>query len=123
MAGVLILVFLVGSNLLGPVSFSEAGRSADEIYKSGRHCQDRLHDSSKLQKYRENWEKCIRIFEGLLSSRPDPGLTEKSLLNVGELSEGLYRRSRNSRDLEKVERSFLAYFPTDWKFGRDLRPH
>ncbi|HEY4485424.1 MAG TPA: N-acetylmuramoyl-L-alanine amidase [Nitrospiria bacterium] len=102
----MILAFLVGSNLLGPVSFSEAGRSADEIYKSGRHCQDRLHDSSKLQKYRENWEKCIRIFEGLLSGRPDPGLTEKSLLNVGELSEGLYRRSRNSRDLEKARSAY-----------------
>jgi N-acetylmuramoyl-L-alanine amidase len=96
-----ILVLVVGWTLLSLDSVSDAGRSPEELFNSGKNCQSRLLNSPKLQKLRQNWETCIRDFNALLTQYPKNRQVEKSLSALGELYDGLYRTSKNPRDLEK----------------------
>ena len=109
-----ILILIIGGILLSPDSPSEAGRGPEELFNSGKNCQNRLLTSPKLQKLRSNWESCIRDFNALLTRYPKNRFAEKSLLTLGELYAGLYRNSKNPRDDEKSQeyyRKLISNYP------------
>jgi N-acetylmuramoyl-L-alanine amidase len=101
-----IPILLIGWILMSPDPSSIAGRSPETLYKTGQICRDRLLSSPKLKKYRHNWEKCIRNFNGLLDRFPNDSLVEKTLFSLGQLYSGLYRYSKNPGDLEKSVESY-----------------
>lgn len=97
-----ILILIVGWIVLSPDAGSEARRSSpEEQFNAGKNCQSRLRASTKLQKFRNNWEACIRNFNAVVTRYPNHPLVEKSLQSLGELYAGLYRYSRNPSDDEK----------------------
>jgi len=100
--------------LLSAPPSKAAGRGPEKLFNAGVNCQNRLLDSPKRQKFRHNWETCIKKFNILLIQYPKSPLVEKSLFTLGELYSGLYRNSQNPKDEDKSRqyyRELIADYP------------
>ncbi|MEK7307083.1 MAG: N-acetylmuramoyl-L-alanine amidase, partial [Nitrospirota bacterium] len=83
-------------------------RSAQSRFNAAAACENSLRESKKKQKYRKNWEECIRKFISLKSSvvTNENGLKEKSLFRAAGLYLGLYRYSGKRSDLLNAKELF-----------------
>ena len=96
-----ILLGLEGTSL--PAS---ARQNAQGLYESGKNCQSQLLASPKKQKYRVNWERCIKPFDQLRMRYPKNSYLDDSLFHLGKLYGGLYRYSGNPKDLALSKASY-----------------
>lgn len=83
-------------------------RSAQSGFNAAVSCENSLRESKKKQKYRKNWEECIRKFISLKNSAitNESGLKEKSLFRAAGLYLGLYRYSGKRSDLLDAKKLF-----------------
>ncbi|MBI3609912.1 MAG: N-acetylmuramoyl-L-alanine amidase [Nitrospirae bacterium] len=107
------LFILTGWTLSATVPPSEAGRGPEDLYQTGKTCQDRLNRSPKLWQARHNWEACIRTLNTILTRYPKNRLLPKALFSLGELYAGLYRYSGDHRDAEKSQDYYRELISTD----------
>jgi N-acetylmuramoyl-L-alanine amidase len=78
--------------------------SGSVVFEKAKACQERLLDSSKLMKYRHEWEKCISLYKkSVLSSSIPSSVKEETLFHLAELYLGLAKFSGKSQDLKKAE--------------------
>lgn len=119
-----MLILVLGCTLLSPDSSSQAdGRSPEKLFNAGVNCQERLLNSPKRQKLRQNWENCIRRFTAFLAQFPKHPQAEKSLFVLGELYAGLYHHSNKPRDNEKSReyyRTLISSYP-DGSYTREAQ--
>jgi N-acetylmuramoyl-L-alanine amidase len=119
-----MIILAIGWTLLSPDSSSRAdGRSPEKLFNAGMGCQERLHDSPKRQKLRQNWESCIRRFDVFLTQYPKNPQAEKSLFVLGELYAGLYHYSNKPQDNEKSReyyRTLIMTYP-DGPYAREAQ--
>jgi N-acetylmuramoyl-L-alanine amidase len=109
---------------LSPDSPSQAdGRGPEKLFNTGMKCQERLTNSPKLQKLRQNWENCIRSLSAFLTRYPKHPLAEKSVFVLGELYASLYHYSNKPRDGEKSReyyRTLISNYP-DGSYAREAQ--
>ena len=119
----------IGLGCLFFISIASAGFTAharqtdQQLLESGRSCQDRLFASSKKQKHRNQWEKCILFYERLVTRYPKSPWVDDSLFILGGLYRGLSGYSGLSADREKsisYYRRLIRHFP-DGPFVKKTR--
>lgn len=106
----LLLTILLGleGTSLPAYAHPNPPKADQELYESGGNCQTRLLASTKKQKYRIYWERCIQPFDQLRSRYPKSPLVERSLFYLGELYAGLYRYSGDPKDLASSKTSYQS---------------
>ncbi len=107
------ILCLIIITILSPIIRDSQGttvskRSAQTMFNAAASCENSLRESKKKQKYRKNWEECIRKFISLNSSvvTNENGLKEKSIFHTAGLYFGLYRYSGKRSDLLKAKELF-----------------
>lgn len=76
-------------------------KSAETRFNSAISCKDSLRQSKKKQRYRANWEKCIKKFisVNIYTTNNEDRLNEISIFHAAELYLELYRYSGKKSDL------------------------
>ncbi|MCI0527938.1 MAG: N-acetylmuramoyl-L-alanine amidase, partial [Nitrospira sp.] len=78
--------------------------SGSVVFEKAKTCQEKLQGSSKLMKYRHEWEKCITLYKkSILSSSTPQSVKEEVLFHLTELYLDLARFSGKSQDIKKAE--------------------
>jgi N-acetylmuramoyl-L-alanine amidase len=78
--------------------------SSTVVFEKAKACQERLLGSSKLMKYRHEWEKCIILYKkSALSSSTSSSMKEETLFHLAELYLGLAKFSGKRQDFKKAE--------------------
>ena len=93
--GVMFLaVFWLVSALAGPVGAA----TEQSLYQSAAAARKTLDGDAKNQGLRHKWFEVIEHYEAVLKAYPTGKYTERTLLALGELYLGLYKRSRRPSD-------------------------
>jgi N-acetylmuramoyl-L-alanine amidase len=83
--------------------------SVSAVFEKAKACQEKLLGSSRLMKYRHEWEKCIVLYKkSVLSSSTPASVKEETLFHLAELYYGLWKFSGKSQDLKKAEEQSQA---------------
>lgn len=80
---------------------SRSNRARDK-YVAAESCYNKLLKSSKKQKYRDQWLKCIDKFQAVYRHDPAGPWAAAGLYKSGELYQGLYKRSYKKSDKQKA---------------------
>jgi len=92
---------------------SRTNRAKDK-YVAAESCYNKLRKSSKKQKYRDQWLKCIDKFQAVYRHDPTGPWAAAGLYKSGELYQKLYKRSYKTSDkqeaLDLYER-IIKHFP------------
>jgi len=75
--------------------------SADQLeteYRNAMKCYDELHASATKQKYRNNWQICIKQFQTIYKNNPSGRHAAASLYMSGKLYQELHRKSATNSD-------------------------
>ena len=93
---------------------SSRTNQAKDKYVAAKSCYNKLQKSSKKQKYRDQWLKCIDKFQAVYRHDPTGPWAAAGLYKSGELYQGLYNRSYKTSDkqeaLDLYER-IIKHFP------------
>jgi N-acetylmuramoyl-L-alanine amidase len=93
---------------------SSRTNQAKDKYVAAKSCYNKLQKSSKKQKYRDQWLKCIDKFQAAYRHDPTGPWAAAGLYKSGELYQGLYNRSYKKSDkqeaLDLYER-IIKHFP------------
>ncbi len=97
-----MLLFLASFFVEPPLAVSEKqGGPAEQLTRADQ-CRKALYASSKKRKYRHNWLKCIRRYQGVAKAYPKSDPAVWSLYRSAELYTGLYRYSGSAKDLDEA---------------------
>ncbi|MEK7871075.1 MAG: hypothetical protein AAB244_01665, partial [Nitrospirota bacterium] len=104
----LIIITILSPFTRGSLGAPVSKRSAQSRFNAAVSCENSLRESKEKQKYRKNWEECIRKFISLKNSvvTNESGLKEKSLFRAAGLYLGLYRYSGKRSDLLNAKKLF-----------------
>ncbi len=91
---ILLLVLVYAS-----LSFA---KTAKQKYHAAETCYQKLKESPKKQKYRNNWVSCIDKFYGVYRYDPSGPWAAAGLYQAGMLFEKLYQRSAKKSDREEA---------------------
>ena len=80
---------------------SRPNRAKDK-YVAAESCYNKLQKSSKKQKYRDQWLKCIDKFQAVYRHDPTGPWAAAGLYKSGELYQGLYKRSYKTSDKQEA---------------------
>ena len=98
------------------VSFANTAK--DKYYKA-EACYKKLRNSSKKQKYRDQWLACIEKFQAVYRHDPSGSWAAAGLYKSGEIYQGLYKRSLRDSDrkeaLDIFERIIKRYPKSRYK--------
>ncbi len=99
---ILMLVIVAGFLLGAPQAFSKSEGGPATLLTRADKSRKVLYESSKKQKYRHNWLKCIRLYEKVYKIYPksDQGIWAR--YHSAGLYTGLYRYSGKSKDLDEA---------------------
>ncbi|OEU60712.1 MAG: hypothetical protein BBJ57_09800 [Desulfobacterales bacterium PC51MH44] len=93
--------------------------TASDKYIRAEACYKKLRNSSKKQKYRDNWLACIDKFQAVYRYDPSGPWAAAGLYKSGELYQKLYRRSNKESDrkeaLDIYERIIKRYPKSAYK--------
>jgi N-acetylmuramoyl-L-alanine amidase len=73
------------------------------VFEKAKTCQARLQNSKQTMKYRDQWEKCIRLYQKYIASSEEHSTKEEALFRLAELRLGLAKSSGKPRDFKKAE--------------------
>ena len=94
-----LFIIVVVSWLFGVRSLASPTQNAETFYQKARADYYALQRSQQKQRYRSNWQKCIRRFEQVYQDFPESGRAADALFMMGKLYEGLHRVSGVGSDL------------------------
>jgi len=93
-------------------SNSKSGQASDKFFRA-EACYYKLRNNQKKRKYRDNWLKCIEIFQDVHQQDPSGSWAAAGLYKSGELYHNLYKYSLKESDkkdaldiYERVKKSF-----------------
>ena len=93
-------------------SNSKSGQASDKFFQA-EACYYKLRNNQKKRKYRDNWLKCIDIFQDVYQQDPSGSWAAAGLYKSGELYHNLYKYSSKESDkkdaldiYERVKKSF-----------------
>lgn len=92
-----------------------------ELFKYAGQAKIKLDRSKQKQKFRHNWLNVIDRYKRVVKKNPNSRFARNSLLIMGDLYLGLYKRSRLSSDLDEsldYYRRLTKRFPNDHFAGR-----
>jgi N-acetylmuramoyl-L-alanine amidase len=75
---------------------------ASTLLEKAQRCSNQLYRSSKAKKYRHNWERCIKLCEGIYKKYPDSDEAPYAMLKAGRLWTDLSRYSGKDSDLNRA---------------------
>lgn len=118
----LIIIAILFPFTQDSLSAQRSKKLAETKFNSALSCEDSLRQSKKKQKYRKNWERCIKKFISLNNyiKGDEEGLKEKSIFHTAELYFGLYRYSGKKSDLISAKELFsrlTADYPDSELYG------
>jgi N-acetylmuramoyl-L-alanine amidase len=73
------------------------------LFEKAKTCQAKLLKSKKTMKYRDQWRKCIRLYQNYIASTGEHSTKEEALFRVAELHLGLAKSSGKNQDLKKAQ--------------------
>ncbi|AMV72053.1 hypothetical protein JCM30471_05540 [Desulfuromonas carbonis] len=85
----------------------QAATSAADAYGAARKSYQRLQDSPKKQRYRDQWQRVIDAFLAIPQRYPDADEGARALYLAGKASEGLYDVSRIGSDARQAVALYL----------------
>jgi len=97
-------------------SLSAEAATDRDLFKYAGQAKVKLDKSKQRQKYRHNWINVIDRYKRVIKKNPNSKYARNSLLIVGDLYLGLYKRSRLSADLDEsldYYRRLTKRFPND----------
>jgi hypothetical protein len=94
------ILFAFALILIGTVSVVYAQATAGEAYERGKQCYDDLKLNSNSSAVREEWERCIDIFEKVNMAFPSDADGTKALFSAARLRREMYHRFKNKSDVE-----------------------
>jgi N-acetylmuramoyl-L-alanine amidase len=100
-SSLIVLVAFVAGVLSAP----GAATAADQL-KKAKECTRQLYASPKRMKYRSEWLRCIRLYEGYCSRHPKGSQIDEAVFSIGKLYEDMYGKSRVSADLDAAMARF-----------------
>lgn len=92
-----------------------------ELFKYAGQAKIKLDRSKQKQKFRHNWFNVIDRYKRVVKKNPNSRYARNSLLIMGDLYLGLYKRSRLSSDLDEsldYYRRLTKRFPNDHFAGQ-----
>lgn len=92
-----------------------------ELFKYAGQAKIKLDRSKQKQKFRHNWLNVIDRYKRVVKKNPNSRYARNSLLIMGDLYLGLYKRSRLSSDLDEsldYYRRLTKRFPNDHFAGQ-----
>ena len=84
---------------VGKKSTKDAGSPSEDDYLKAESCYNRLRQSRRKVKYRDNWLRCIDKFHSVYRKHPASGHAAAGLFMAGKLYADLYRYSNRKSDL------------------------
>jgi N-acetylmuramoyl-L-alanine amidase len=99
-----ILIFVFCFSIF--LASSAAARDAASVLADADSCRRSLYESPKKMKYRSNWEKCMRLYEGLAKKYPDSDQAAWAFYQTGRMYKDMFKISKKASDLDQA----LKYF-------------
>jgi N-acetylmuramoyl-L-alanine amidase len=95
-------------------AWSGQGWAATEqsLYQSAEEARKTLEGDAKLQGLRHKWFGVIEGYEAVLKAYPEGKYTERTVLALGDLYLGLYKRSRRPSDVDESVKYFRGLIKT-----------
>jgi N-acetylmuramoyl-L-alanine amidase len=89
-----------------PLECRAVAQDAGSMLADADSCRRSLYQSSKKMKYRDNWEECIRGYEGLIKKYPDSDQAAWALYQTGRMYKDIYKISQINSDLDQALKFF-----------------
>ncbi|MGD1974712.1 MAG: N-acetylmuramoyl-L-alanine amidase, partial [Desulfobacterales bacterium] len=88
-------------------SIQDGGNTSEDDYFKAESCYNKLRQSRRKMKYRDNWLRCIDKFHSVYRKYPDSGYAAAGLYMAGKLYADLYQYSNRNSDLHSGYEKYM----------------
>ena len=88
-------------------SIKGRGNTSEDEYFRAESCYNKLRQSRRKMKYRDNWLRCIDKFHSVYRKHPDSGYAAAGLYMAGKLYADLYQYSNRNSDLHSGYEKYM----------------
>ncbi|MFH1090369.1 MAG: N-acetylmuramoyl-L-alanine amidase [Pseudomonadota bacterium] len=89
------------------LAVSTAWASEDQLFREAEKARQGFEADKKAQNLRHEWLNVLELYKRIIKEHPQGEHTQEALMAIGDLYVGLYRRSRQTSDLDKAVEHYL----------------